>query len=380
VLFSDVAQTPNQIATADGVDTMPHGNDVWQQIIGMNADQARNAFDALSGEFHPNLNAGGYDDVLRMMSAVQDRMNNAGVAQAIGSSMYASLATPTSDAGAGPGGMQRTVWGEVLADWGNVSGDGNAARFDYDRSGVVFGADWGVAGQGLFGVAISYRDMDATEDARLSHGDVRSIDASLYAGTRFGGLALSAQGGTSWRTVNTNRHVVVGTLDQNLTADYDANVWHAQVRAGAPFESGNSTFEPFVSLAYVSVDADSFIEQGGSAALSGKSDVQSATFASVGVRGEHALGAGGRMGELFGSLAYSHANGDLNAIDTMRFVVNPAASFDVAGAPISINSITLEAGLRLALTDHLNLTAAYHGESGDSDHSQGVNVRLAFSY
>src|SRR6185312_3210171 len=65
VLFTDVAETPNEHATASGVDALPHSNDLWQQIIAMSAAQARDAFNALSGEFHANLNGGGYGDALR---------------------------------------------------------------------------------------------------------------------------------------------------------------------------------------------------------------------------------------------------------------------------------------------------------------------------
>ncbi len=376
VLFTDVAETPNEHATASGVDALPHSNELWQQIISMSAAQARDAFNALSGEFHANLNGGGYGEALRSMGAIQDRISGAGVAQAVGPTMYASLSTPT---GAGAP-MDRTIWGEVLGDWGNVSGDGNADRFDFDRTGVVFGSDWGVRNKGLFGVAIGYREIKASEDTRASSGDVRAIDATLYAGARFGGLALSAQGGTSWRTIETSRHVIVGSVDQHLTADYDANSWYAQGRAGVPMADANGVIEPFAAWAFVSVDTDGFTEQSGSAALSVTSSVQSATFAMIGVRATRALGAGGRSGELFGSLGYTHANGDLSALNSMSFASNPGVTFDIAGAPISTNSFTVEAGVRWAVTDHLDLTAAYHGENGDSDRVQGVNVRLSLAY
>ncbi len=376
ILFTDVAETPNEAASAAGVDGLPHGNELWQQIIAMSGAQARDAFNALSGEFHANLNGGGYGDAIRAMGAIQDRMSGAGVAQAVGPAMYASLSTPT---GAGAP-VERTIWGEVLGDWGNVSSDGNAARFDFDRSGVVFGSDWGIRDRGLFGVAVGYRQANFTEDARASRGEVRAIDASVYGGARFGAFALSAQGGTSWRMIDTSRQAVVGVLTQRLTAGYDANSWNAQVRVGVPMADANGVIEPFVALSYVSIDTDGFTEEGGSAALSVTSKVQSATFSSVGVRGARSLGAGGRTGELFGSLSYAHANGDLNAINTMSFASNPGVNFDIAGAPISKNSIAIEAGVRLAVTDHLNFTAAYHGESGDSDHEQGVNLRLALTY
>ena len=55
VSFQQVAQTPNQFAAAGGITSLGAGNPVFDAVLPLSADQARHAFDLLSGEIHASV-------------------------------------------------------------------------------------------------------------------------------------------------------------------------------------------------------------------------------------------------------------------------------------------------------------------------------------
>ena len=55
VSFASVGETPNEIATGGAVEALGSGNVIFDTVLSLTADQARHAFDALSGEVHASL-------------------------------------------------------------------------------------------------------------------------------------------------------------------------------------------------------------------------------------------------------------------------------------------------------------------------------------
>jgi outer membrane autotransporter protein len=227
---------------------------------------------------------------------------------------------------------------------------------------------------------VSYQRTQASQDPRRSDGEVASYGVSVYGGVQAGALSLSGEAGYSQRDIDTTRRVLVGMVDETLRADYQAQALHVQARVGYPIATERGAIEPFVSLAYVSVDTDGFTEDGGSAALTRGDQSDSVTFATLGVRVMQEFGPNGRDGGLFGSLGLRHAEGDILPRSDMAFASNPGVSFTVAGAPIAENALALEGGIRWQLGENSSLTASYRGDIADEAQSHGASLRFAMAY
>ncbi|TGR37774.1 autotransporter domain-containing protein, partial [Mesorhizobium sp. M1C.F.Ca.ET.195.01.1.1] len=128
----------------------------------------------------------------------------------------------------------------------------------------------------------SHSSFDA--DDRHSSGASDNYHLGLYGGTNWGAIAFRTGAAYSWNSSSTKRSVAFNGFADQLSADYDAGT--AQVFGELAYKAGvgRFKFEPFASLAYVSVHADGFTEQGGAAALTSASSTTNATFTTLGLR------------------------------------------------------------------------------------------------
>ncbi|HTN61421.1 MAG TPA: autotransporter-associated beta strand repeat-containing protein, partial [Devosia sp.] len=143
--FAAMARTPNQIATAKGIESIGFDahNPVYDAIAQLpdHEDLIRASFDALSGEIHGSIQTGLIEDSSFVRDAANDRMRAAfaGVAASVTPILaYAPGATPLlvpPDAG-GP-----ALWSHAFGAWGTTDSDGNAAGFDRSTGGMLIGAD-----------------------------------------------------------------------------------------------------------------------------------------------------------------------------------------------------------------------------------------------
>lgn len=75
--FADAGETPNQIATAEGLESLGFGDDLYDAIVQLDAPTALEAFDQLSGEIHASAVTGLIEDSRHIRSAANDRLRAA---------------------------------------------------------------------------------------------------------------------------------------------------------------------------------------------------------------------------------------------------------------------------------------------------------------
>jgi len=350
--FADAARTANQKAVANGIQSAGSG-EVRTAIAFMKSEKdAQAAFDALSGEAHASTLAMLIDDSRLTREASQKRLSG--------------LQDETG------------AWLQGFGGWGNVDGSGNTASLKRDTSGFMIGADTEVREGLRLGAFAGYQKKDMTIRQRASSTDVDSYSLGAYAGQRFDALSLKGGLSVDWHSIDTSRAVDLASISQSLAADYKAHTLQAWAEIAHRFEAGIARFEPFADIAYVKHSTSDFTERGGSAALQTANQSESRTYATLGLRSDARIGLGNMAAMLKGTFGWRHAFGDAAGIDMA--LVSGGNAFAISGAAIARDSLVMDAGLDLLITDNVALGLAYGGRFGSGLTDQNVSARFSVRF
>ena len=362
ISFGEVARTRNQRATADAAEKLGDGHAVFDAILDLDEDMARQAFDSLSGEVHASVQSMLLMDSHFTRDAALERLRTAfGGAASESVPVMALAALPDSGV---------SLWGTGFGSWSKTHSDGNAAGFSRTSGGFIAGADAAASKNLRFGAFTGYTQSSFDASDRDSKGDDSSYHAGLYAGGNWAGFGLRAGASYSWSAIDTTRDIDFGGLEESLDGDYTAGT--AQVFGEAAYRFGTDGFalEPFAGLAYVSLDTDDVDEDGGAAALAIQGDTQALTFSTLGLRAEGSFAFDDVTLTLRGMGGWRHAEGDLTPLIDVSF--GDAPGFSIAGAPIAADTAIFEAGFDLTLGSSTKLGLAYMGEIGrDAEQHSG---------
>ena len=381
--FADAANTNNQRATANALDSLPAGNVLHEYILTLPAGAPPAAFDSLSGEAHAGI-AGtlmGLSSTVRTLPLNRLRANlNAGM----------RAGAPTAQAGSGPAPASALpvsnalpAWAELVGNWQTIAGDGNHAEVRQRTSGVFMGTDQAVGNGWRVGGAVGYTDGKSRVDDRASQADVSSYSAALFGGKSFeagrGRLNVMAGAAYTWHDISIERTARVAGATEKLTAGYGAST--AQVFTEVGYEiavSDRASVEPFAGVSYSDLRTRGFNESGGFAALRGRGESQDEVSSTLGVRGRTAFKVGSAEGTLRGSVGWRHAFDDVTPRATMAF--DGSQTFTVAGAPIARDAALLELGADVAMTRSATLGVSYSGQYGDGsrEHAGSIDLRWRF--
>ncbi|WP_265975612.1 autotransporter domain-containing protein [Brucella intermedia] len=376
--FASVGQTPNQIATGTGVESLGNTNPVWASIaMASDQDVVRASFDALSGEVHASAKTALIEDSRFVRNAINDRIraafDNAGASY-----------TPVLAYGPGDNPVLVSAdhsgpvfWSQGFGSWGSTDSDGNAAGLDRSTGGLLVGTD-GLVGDWRIGLLAGYSHSTFEANDRASSGSSNNYHLGLYGGTQWGDLALRTGAAYTWHDIETGRTVAIPGISEGLSAGYDAGTFQAFGELGYGIDLGDTRLEPFANLAHVSLHSNGFTEQGGTSALHGGSSTTDVTFTTLGLRAEHALALGSVDATLRGMVGWRHAFGDTRPTSTHAFATGDA--FTIAGVPIAEDAAVIEAGLDLSLTPQATFGVSYQGQLSGSvqDHGFKANLNVRF--
>jgi outer membrane autotransporter protein len=352
VAFASFAGTRNQRATAAAADTLGWQSSVYNALTMIGAEEAPQAFDALSGEIHASTRTALMDDSHYLRDAIGNRLL----------------------AASGNGG-----WISGWRHWTHADGDGNAAALRGDGNGFAAGVDFAVGGNGRLGAVVGAEQTDVDASARASSADIDSRHFGVYASLDADGMLLQAGAARSSHDIDARRTAAFSGFTDSLRASYDANTTQAFVDASRAFAIGRGNVSPFLDLAWVRVHSDGFEEDGGDAALQVDGADSKRSFATLGMRWNTALGSGDAW-RLRGSVGWSHAfGGDDAPVDSQRFLGGSDA-FEIAGTPIADNAFALDAGLRWQATPRLTVDADYVGRFASDLRDQGARVTLQIAF
>lgn len=365
ISYASVAQTFNQRAVAGALDARAAGG-VHDAIAVLSAEQARVAYDSLSGELHASARGALFDGSRQVREAVSDRLRAAQYGAANG--------VLHSDADSG-----LTVWLSGYGGWSESDGNSNVADLDRDSRGTLIGLDLPLNDTWRLGLAAGYGTSDLDVSRRESSADIDSTSLTAYLGGQWDALSLRLGVARTWNEVDSKREVRAGTLRETVKASYDADTTQVFGELGYALQLGELTLEPFAGLAHVEVDSDGFTEHGGSSALSGESEDDSVDYASLGLRAAAPLGdVAGLPLKLHAGLAWQHAFDEPS--DESHLSLTGYDSFTVKGVPVAEDSALAQLGLGLQLAPQASLQLGYSGQFGDgsSDHGVRLGLNVAF--
>lgn len=381
IRFADAALTANQRATARALDALPSDNALHEYILTLPEGAPPAVFDNLSGEVHASLKS----SLLASSSNVRT-LPFANLRANLGADMEAAGATVQS--GSRPSPALRTsrsqpAWAHVVGNWQTLKGDGNAAETKQRVGGLFIGADTAVGNGWRVGGAFGYTDGDIRINERASKADVSSYSATIYGGRAFdagvGKANVMAGVSHTWHDIDTERTATVAGTGQKLKADYGANTTQLFTELGYAVPlSDRATIEPFVGVAVGSLRTRSFTENGGTAALRGKSSTDKQTNTTLGVRSQTQFGMGKTEGRLNTMLGWRHTFGEVLPARSLAFEGSPA--FTVTGVPVARNVALVELGAEVAVSKNATIGLNYSGQygGGNRDHSGMLDVRWRY--
>jgi outer membrane autotransporter protein len=356
--FASVAGTGNQAAAAGGVESLGPGNPLWNALILMtDADDARRAFDLLSGDGLASGLSAAMEDSRFLRAAAVGRMREARGGDA-------------SDVPA--------AWTSGYGSWGTFEGQGEAGDLERATGGIFFGVDVPVADGVRLGALAGYGRSSFSVDDRGTSGSGDRYDLALYGGGRWGALGVRAGAGYSWHDISSRRSFGFAGLSDTLTADWQARTLQIFGDVGYAIEAGPVGIEPFAGLAYVSVDADDLSEEGGVAALSGTPGSMETSFLTTGLRFSATFLLEGAAVTAGATAGWRHAFGD--TAPEASFAFAGGDRFGVTGVPIDEDAAIVELGLGVAVDAGLAVGVSYSGQFGDETSDQGLRATASWRF
>ena len=354
--------TPNQAATAarfDAAVSAGFNPQAFFTVYGLEEPALVGALDQLSGEIHPAIGRAAMRQSRFPREAVTER---------------AAAIQPDAEEGQG-----FATWGKAFRGWGDVDGDGNAARQDTDTEGFVVGIDGsGANGErafrvGAFGTWLATR---VRIDARGSSGRLEQVGGGAYASVALGGLSLVAGAGASRFDIATNRTVALPGLAETLSSRSRGDMAQVFGRIGYRIDLGSVSFEPFASGDYADIALDQQIEQGGASAVSAGRQAYKVGGATVGVAGTTSLGALRLEGEA--AARFELGDRDPNAL--IALAAAPNQTTRIAGTRLNSSAFTGRLNAVLPITKGVEASLSYSGAfaGNDTEHAALAGLSIAF--
>ena len=389
VALASVAKTPNQVATAAAVQSLGSFNPVYGAAVTLAAaDQARAAFDALSGEVHASTAGVLIEDSRYVRNAVLGRLRQAPfdsgptASLAMGGPMLAYAADLPAKAApfTSPPASTLTFWTQGFGAWGTFGGDGNAATIDRRLGGAIVGVDKRLGNGWQLGFAAGFSDARVNVSARRSAATIESGYAAIYGGNSFGAFNLRAGAAYAHHRIDTTRSILFPGFADRATANYDGGTGQVFGEIGYGFALGSVAIEPFAGLAWVQTRTNRFTETGGPAALAGLSNTEQTGTSTLGARFATTVALANGMALVPRvSAAWQHAFDEVTPAAALAFA-SGGPDFNIAGVPLAQDSALIEAGFDMRLTARATLGVSYLGRFASAVDDHAVKGKLAWNF
>ena len=356
--FSALAITPNQIATANAIETIRPSNPLYIAIVNLDtAAQAQAAFNLLSGEIHASIIGSVVEESRYLRDAI-----------------FQHLSDENPDYNDG-------LWLRTYNAKTTRDSDNNAATLDGNSSGFFIGVDKKITSNVKIGSAFGHGTRQDSVPHRLSNANLQQFDFSLYSEYGRQPFYLRYGYGHSWYSASTQRRVELPTLANYLKSDY--TLYSNQFFAEMGFKGlyNNIPVDPVAQVAFVEAGNNRFQESGGISALSGSAHKIKTPFTTLGFRSKSTLFLSDKLAAKGnGMLGWQHAYADTIPESIMAFA--PSINFLIGGTPIAKDSALVNAGLELGNPqyDSLKINLFYQGIFADNVSSNSVLVSLNWGF
>ncbi|QVW27007.1 autotransporter domain-containing protein [Pseudomonas hormoni] len=268
------------------------------------------------------------------------------------------------------------VWLQALGHGGKLDRDYDALQ--HSTHGLVLGADWRIDEEwrlGLMGGKSRTR-----VDGSLFDGDLDSWHLGAYALRQNGPMSLRLGATHSSHDGSTQRQIAFNGFSDRPKGRYDANTQQVFAEVGYNLGRDAYSIEPFASLGYQRYQRDSYTEKGGDASLQVQEQTRNNVNSTFGLRVAklNTLDNGMQLTPRF-SAGWKHTYGELNSY-TRQKLATEDTRYTVEGAALDRNSVTLDAGLDLALSKRQTLGVGVTGEMGTDSRNHGITGQWRMSF
>jgi outer membrane autotransporter protein len=151
-----------------------------------------------------------------------------------------------------------------------------ADEFDFDTYGITGGIDYRFTDELVLGVAVSYHDVDADFDEKLTVSG-GSVEADGWAGTVYGtwyGERFYVDGlaGYAKSDYDVKRKILIpdatdpaATISETAKGSPDSDDYTLSLGAGYSIDRGSFSYGPYARVTYYKVDIDDYREKGAEA-------------------------------------------------------------------------------------------------------------------
>lgn len=356
IQFGDVANTFNQRYVANnGLAGRTVGDPLYDAIAQLNANQARQAYDDLSGEIHNSVHASIINDTQLFSQAMQTHKTAQG----------------------------SQLWGQLIGQHGTWQADGNAHELERNSVGAVFGYDLPVSGNWTLGLAAGFGHNQYEVDAVHSTAKANQVHIGAYAGRDWklgdNTLTLRLNSGYTLSDIDVTRQVNIGqSLNNTLNSDYQVHTVQLGGELGYAIPVGNTTIKPYAGLDFISSRRTGLEESGGAAALSSAAHTSNNAFARAGVRLETALGEHAHS-RFYANIGVRHAIKDTYAESTNQ-LASGGNTFSTRGNSSGKTVGIVNIGMNYQLTPAAKLTLNANAAVGSGVKDYGVHVGFKWDF
>ena len=369
VAFADIANTHNQFATATALESQGEGGVLYDHMLFLNEQEARQAYDQLSGEAYASIQSSLINNSSYTRSATYDQLSQTFAKGLRPSETYQS---------------QPNFWAHGFGEWSKQSGNSNAAATKTSFGGFLTGIDMQAFDNWRWGVMAGYSHMNFRLNERMSSGKSDDYTIGTYAGTETnlaqGTLAFRSGLAYSWHNIDMNRHVAFAGFDDILTTDYKAGTFQIYGELGYKHQASERfAIEPYANLAYVHLRTDAFTEKDrNGAALNMHKSSMDTVLSSIGLRVSAELNQEVIPVKARADIAWRHAFADVTPVSKAQFAGSDA--FAINGTTIGRNTALISAGLDFQLEKNAILGISYQGQFGSGITQNGVNAKLNIKF
>ncbi|WP_173932712.1 autotransporter domain-containing protein [Chelativorans sp. Marseille-P2723] len=393
--FSEAAWTPNQGAAADAAQELKDPrepgtsypiNELFRAIAYLQTDEeARNAFDQISGEIHASTRGALLDESRFLRAATTNRLRAAfGDKSKAQKVLVYQAGIDIKDPTPMPVWLDAdeadwlALWTQAYGAWGELKGDGNAMQLDHLKGGMLVGADLPLSKLLRIGLVGGYTHSTFDVEDRNSSAKSHNFHIGAYGGLDWGGLGLRLGADYTHHALQIERNVSFPGYTDFLSSEYAAGTAQIYGDLGYTFEVSRLKAEPFGALAYVNLDGEGYTEVGRAAALHGAGGQLDALYGTLGLRASSVFELEKMDLRARAMGAWRHSFEDQVLAATHSFA--GSSTFTVYGPQQARDVWLLELGVDALVSADLELGLSYAGmfERGLALHGVHGNMNWKF--
>lgn len=371
VKMASYAQSGNQAAVAQAIDTQPSGSEPSDTLIVVSdASVLPELYQNLSGEIYANNQAVIINNVRLLNQAINARIQDSWL-PASTTSLKQHLSRVNDDT---------MGWAQFYGNRERLAGNQNAQSVSANGVGMLFGLDHAVTSSLRLGGAFGFNELST--NGQSSQASTQGYHLALYGSAQINVLRLSGGLSQSWYGMKANRSLpysfavdrtsqATGTLPGSATQFF--------IDVGLPISlASQHELQPFLNVSQTWLRMGSFSETGSPLALNGAASNASTAFSTLGLRWKKSWEVREAQWQVTAMAGWQRGWGDLSPSASLAFSTGNA--FTVYSAPIARNAIALEFGIGANLNPSSRLMFVYAGTFGSGNSAQSLQAQLRWTF